>query len=276
MRSAGQLQGAWLAGAQLQGAFLGAVLMQGANLDQAQLQGAMLIAAHLQGASLNGTQLQGASLYDAQLQGASLVNNFVWRTYPPLNTNGALVNAPEPGPKYSGLDCPLGPPCEWSEKSYTALRSLIANSVPLEGARDQALGQIAILEKPPYVADEGSANAWTDLARESARSAGSYFNILAEILKEIGCAADGAPYVINGLMHPVGRVGLLGVVAVNLVSLDWRFQGNPSQEAEIATAFLDEKNCPGARGLSEESKAKLREIRDRGLPAAAGPAAVAR
>ena len=105
----------------------------------------------MQGANLDQAQLQGAALFGAQLQGASLVNNFVWRTYPPLNTNGALVNAPEPGPKYSGLDCPLGPPCEWSEKSYTALRSLIENSVP------QVLWRIAILETPPYVADEGSA-----------------------------------------------------------------------------------------------------------------------
>jgi hypothetical protein len=39
--------------------------------------------------------------------------------------------------------------------------------------------------------------------------------------------------------------------------LDYRFEGNLSQEAEVAAAFLDEKKCPGARGLSEESKAKL-------------------
>jgi hypothetical protein len=99
--------------------------------------------------------------------------------------NGAFIDAPEPGPKYSGLDCPLGEPCEWSGKSYTALRSLIENSVPLAGTRNQVLQEIAILEKPPYAADEGLAEAWTNLAKESARSAGSYFDTLAEILKEM-------------------------------------------------------------------------------------------
>jgi uncharacterized protein YjbI with pentapeptide repeats len=267
-----QLQGALLGGAQLQGAWLSSAQLQGANLDQAQLQGAVLVDAQLEGASLNGTQLQGANLFGARLEGASLRNTFVWRTDPPSNTNGALVNAPEPGPKYSGLDCPLGPPCEWSKKSYEALKLLIESS----SARDQALRQISILEKPPYRADKSSAEAWTNLAEVSARSAGSYFNTLAEILKEIGCAADGAPYVINGLMRPLGAIGLRGVVAVNLVWLDRRFEGNPSQEAEIANSFLDETKCPGARGLSEENKAKLRDIRDLGRPAAAGPAAATR
>ena len=129
------------------------------------------------------------------------------------------------------------------------------------GRRNQVLGQIATLEKPPYVADEGSAKAWTDLAKESERSAGSYSNTLAKTLKEIGCAADGAPYVISGLIQGPGLRGL---------------SRNSSQEAEVAAAFLDEAKCPGARGLSEENKAKLREIRDRGLPASPGPGTAAR
>jgi hypothetical protein len=49
--------------------------------------------------------------------------------------------------------------------------------------------------------------------------------------------------------------------------LDYRFQDSRSQEAAVAAAFLDEAKCPGARGLSEENKAKLREIRDRDLSA---------
>ena len=81
-------------------------------------------------------------------------------------------------------------------------------------------------------------------------------------------------------MRPIGGVGyVVGVpraVAVNLVLLDRRFPGHPSQEAEVAAAFLDEAKCPGALGLPEGNKAKLREIRDRVLPASAGPAAAAR
>jgi Pentapeptide repeats (9 copies) len=294
-----QLQGASLARAQLQGANFMLSQLQGANLDQAQLQGALLLQAHLEGASLNlaqlqganltaaqlqfasldGAQLQGANLQLAQLQGANLNNTqlqgawlarpppfehfgdearldgaslrhtYVWRTYPPADPNGVVVSAPEAGPKYVSLDCPAGE-CDWSDKSYAALKSLIESSVPLR-SRNEALRQIATLEKPPYVADEVATEAWTNLAKEGARSSAS-FNIMTKTLEEIGCAADGAPYVIGSLMR---RISLMG---------------------EVAAAFLDESKCPGARGLSEENKAKLREIRDRGLPAPAGPAAAAR
>jgi len=87
--------------------------------------------------------------------------------------------------------------------------------------------------------------------------ADSYFNTLAKTLKEIGCAADGAPYVVGALIRPISAVR---------VQLDYRFGPNLSQEAEVAAAFLDEPKCPGARGLSEENKAKLQEIRDRSPP----------
>jgi len=254
-----QLQGARLPRAHLQGAYFLGAQMQGATLDTAQLQGAMLGAASLQGASLDGAQLQGASLNETQLQGASLDgaqlegaelrHTYVWRTSPSSNFSGAFVAAPEPGPKYSGLNCVVGE-CDWSETSYAALKLLIENTVPAEwGLRHLALRQIALLEKPPYAADEASTKAWTDLSEASARSAGSYFNNLAKVFKEIGCAAYAAPYVTGAL---IGR-------------LDYRFHNNFSPEAEVAAAFLDEAKCPAARGLSEENKAKLQEIRDRAL-----------
>ena len=80
------------------------------------------------------------------------------------------------------------------------------------------------------------------------------------MFKEIGCAPDGAPYVIGALAP----------------RLDYRFEKNLLEEAEVAGAFLDEAKCPGARGLSEENKTKLQKIRDRGLPAPADPGTAAR
>jgi uncharacterized protein YjbI with pentapeptide repeats len=265
---AAHLQGADLDDAQLQGADLIDAQLQGADLDYAQLQGAWLNNAELQGASLRGAQLQGATLLAAQLQGAALDSahlqdallrkNFLWRTNPPSNTNGAFVDTPVLGPKYTGLDCSFDKqPCKWTDTSYAALKSLIENSVPAGSQRDRALRQIATLEKRPYVVDEASAKAWTDLANESARLPGLNFNTLAKILKEIGCATDGAPYVIGSLTP----------------NLDQRFEGDLSREAEVAATFLDEAKCPGARGLSEENKATLEKIRDRGLPAPPGPGA---
>jgi uncharacterized protein YjbI with pentapeptide repeats len=270
-----RLQGASLGGTQLQGADLRGVQLGGANLYQAQLQGASLIETQLQGASLIERQLQGATLMHLRLDGALLSEIFVWRTVPFFNQAGAFVDAPQTEPKYSGLDCPVGKHCDWSETSFAALKSLIKNSVPAGPGYDQALRQIAELEKPPYAADEALAKAWTDRAKESAaRSADSYFNTLAKIFKKIGCAADGAPYVIGGLLGP-GRIYANAILNYRFEG-DSRYEGNLSEEAEVAGAFLDEAKCPGARGLSEENKAKLREIRDRGLPAPPGPGAAAR
>jgi hypothetical protein len=45
--------------------------------------------------------------------------------------------------------------------------------------------------------------------------------------------------------------------------LDDRFGDDPAREDEVAAAFLDREACAGALGLSEENRAKLREIRDR-------------
>jgi uncharacterized protein YjbI with pentapeptide repeats len=103
----------------------------------------MFFGAQLQGANPDGAQLQGAVLAEtAQLEGASLRRTYVWRTYPTATATGARIEAPETGPKYSGLNC-RNAECEWSERSYAALKSLIEKSVPLTGTRNQALRQIA-------------------------------------------------------------------------------------------------------------------------------------
>jgi hypothetical protein len=253
--------------ARLMGALLEGADLRGASLNNADLTGASLKGADLHGASLNHAQLQGALLDGAQLQGASLRGDYVWRTYPPSNATGAFVEAPEPGPKYSPsyaysrddnakFDCRWH--CDWSEASYTMLKSMLEDYVSAGWQRDLVLQRIAALEKPPYVTDEASAKAWTDLA-VSSLSTSSYFSALAKTLKEIGCAANGAPYVIGGLIRQLYN----------------RFEGSPAQLGEVAAAFLDEKQCPGARGLSENGKAQLREIPD-SLPAPTGPGTAAR
>jgi hypothetical protein len=142
--------------------------------------------------------------------------------------------APEPGPKYSGLDCDnddKDDPCKWSETSYAALKSVIENSVPAGPRRDQKLRQIEVLEKPPYVADARSAKAWTDLAEKSARPA---FNAQAKVIKKIGCAAEGAPYVIGGLVKQLYRLSdhnlLQEVVAAFLAG---RFQSRERPESVL-------------------------------------------
>ena len=88
----------------------------------------------------------------------------------------------------------------------------------------------------------------------------SYREQLAKLMKEIGCAPAGAPYVIGGL----------------IIQFDSRLGTDSPQAAHVATAFLDEAKCAGAHGLSEENKAKLRRIRDRAPLTAASPEAARR
>ena len=80
-----------------------------------------------------------------------------------------------------------------------------------------------------------------------------YDKSLAQSLRQIGCDAGGASYVIHGLLR-------------NLID---RFGPGSAEPAAVAAAFLDDANCTGARDLLEEDKAKLREIRDGRPPAAA-------
>jgi uncharacterized protein YjbI with pentapeptide repeats len=270
-----ELQGASLDNAQLQGALLEGVRLQGASLDNAQLHGALLDKAQLQGASLEGTQLLGASLKGAQLQGAilkraqlqgailtgaalqgaALDNIFAWRADARNpQAKGTRVVAPEIRPKYLLIDCSAGILCDWSARSFAALKRLIEGQ-PEGTGRNWALERIATLDPAtPLDGQEEMATAWVDLARSSPAQ-GAYEQSLKESLRETGCTADGAPYVIRGLLRKINR----------------RFNSDSQYPLALAAAFLDEAHCPGARGLSEEDQVKLREIRDRPPPALPNP-----
>jgi hypothetical protein len=94
---------------------------------------------------------------------------------------------------------------------------------------------------------EKMAEVWKARANSSpARQV--YEKRLAEVWRETGCAADGAPYVIRGL--------------VTLFEPRWSAPPISAQLEKLATAFLDEENCPGARGLSYNEKIQLKKIRD--------------
>jgi len=272
-----QLQGARLVQAQLQGATLDTAQLQGADLERAQLQGALLLGAQLQGArlvqaQLHGAwllqaQLQGANLDTAQLQGADLEGALVWRAKAPDKdaTKGVWGN-PDPGAKSLGLGCENGhswESCDWTPASFAALKKLIENEVPAGLLREDALRRIAVLEKPPDPADHTTADAWSPLYDPKFTRA-QYLAGLATTLQQAFCTAGSSPEAVAGLIQ----------------QLDYRFkndvgQDDTGQEAKLAEVLLDEAKCPGAHGLPEEDKAKLREIRDR-APPPPGPGAVAR
>jgi len=268
-----ELEGASLNSAEMQGTSLLQVALQGASLDGAQLQGVVfsggglhgvsLEHANLRGASLSHVDLQGASLDGAQLQGALLDHIRVWRTDPQLaDAKGARTVAPELRPKYRWLDCPNQErkPCDWGVGSFAALRRLIQEQVPEGNLRKEALKRIAVLDPAKSIVPDDEkevVEAW-DALTNSSPLPNDYELSLAVVLRETGCAATGAPYVIRRLIQDL---------------VNDRFAWDSPQRAILATAFLDEANCPGAIGLSEEDKAQLREMRGQILatPPSAAP-----
>jgi uncharacterized protein YjbI with pentapeptide repeats len=253
------LQGASLAAAQLRNADLSGAKLQGASFDRAQMQGAVLDNASLQGASLNGAQLQAGSLKGAQLQGASLVLTelqgaslavaqlhqatlvqvFAWRA--DVRTADAFedtqrtkvdarVIARTDAKKY----CSESPDnaCDWSPEWFEALKQV----VPLE--KIQHLDKIA---RPEVEDEKEMAAAWDKLAGTPPPS-NAFERKVRVRLRDIGCAAEGAPYVVRGMIRTAQALGLPG-----------------NELSGLAKAFLD-KDCGSAYGLTEADKTKLTDL----------------
>jgi uncharacterized protein YjbI with pentapeptide repeats len=254
-----KLQGAWLDFARLQGASLGLAQLEGASLKSALLQGTELDGAQLQGALLDGAQLQGASLRDAQLEGASLENVYVWRADARKATwaNTRVFNQ-QSSPKHVCLNQGFIV-SDWSANSFEKFKQELRGQIPPSFNRQKAMAKIAGLDPTQVQEEEGEiANAWLDQARSSPTQE-IYEKSLTELWRETGCAAEGAPYVLQSL------------AARFEPSFD---QGSPfakhsAEKAKLAAAFLDAEHCPGARGLSGDEIAKLKAIRDNTPPPSA-------
>jgi uncharacterized protein YjbI with pentapeptide repeats len=219
-------------------------------LGQTNLVGAGLDSAGFQGAWFEDTQLQGTLLDRVELQGATLDHVFVWRAdVRHTHSEGARLVSPETGSKYRASQC--SEPCDWSAKSFTALKQFIERQVPEGGRREAALRRIAALDPAkPLPEEKALANAWADLA-QSSPSLDDYEKDLVKWLRATSCDPRGAPFEIRQL----------------LPHLPFRFRPGSSQPAALATAFLDEVHCPGARGLSDEEKFRLEMLRDKASPA---------
>jgi Pentapeptide repeats (8 copies) len=238
-----RLQGASLDHAELQGALLDRAQLQGASLENAKLQGARLGNAQLQGAQLRGVQLQGAQLRGTQLQGASLEKVYVWR-----------ADARKAAWADTRVISPATDPM--SVESFEKLKRLsaIAEQVP---AGYFTLATLTIKERldpmKPVEGEDEMAKVWKTQAGSSPATE-VYERRLVEIWSDVGCGAEG-PYVLRGLL-------------VHLEGGHSPFRRQSPQLPALAKAFLDEEHCPGAHGLTEPEKARLKEIRDRSPPPA--------
>jgi uncharacterized protein YjbI with pentapeptide repeats len=234
------LEGASLDGADLRAAALGHADLRGASLQSAQLQASSLRDADLQGAWLDNAQLQGAVIDGADIRGASLRSVFSWRADArKMISVGARVVAPTTGAKRT-CDERV---CDWSTLTFSDMKRDL-KSIPEYGEYyPDALARIAGLDPTTVLKGEGDmASSWLKLAA-STPLPGAYESELAERWRETGCAADASPYVIEGLLDRLDRLGSLN-------------------GATLAGGFLDEAHCAAVKGLPEAAKAKLKAIRD--------------
>jgi hypothetical protein len=243
-----QLQGASLAWAQLQSAILGGAQLQGASLDWAQLQGAYIGTVTFFGKiGLTRTQLDGTSFKKA----------FVWRA----DARDAIwentrVSGPKTGPETTCED--KDGDCAWTAATFEALRRLITDKVPEGKGRRNIMKRIEASLDPSKApkGEEEMAAVWADHMRASPVPA-VYEKSVAAQWRKTACAAEGAPHVLRALF----------------ARLDDPYSpfGNDSPEkVKLAAAFLD-KDCAGARGLSDDEITEIKVIRDSAPPPAPKP-----
>jgi uncharacterized protein YjbI with pentapeptide repeats len=242
-----QLQGALLAQAQLQGAILEGAQLQGAMLEGAQLQGALLDNAQLQGALLDNAQLQGAGLLGAQLQGASLRQVFVWRAdVRGAHVQDARIEAVATSPRRPCED--RTGVCDWSN-SLDDLKRSFEHDIPESDRRTAILRGLERNLDPtkPLDGEEEMARRWIELQGASPEP-DIYEEKLANVWRGIGCAADGAPFVLTGLVRTMSGQSPL-------------FAKRSAQVSRLAADFLKE-DCAGAHGISEDTRVALMKLRE--------------
>lgn len=160
-----------------------------------------------------------------------------------------LIRAPETGMKE---ECPdRRAVCDWSAITFTELERLVKEQVPDSKFRQSALDRIAPRLDPtkPLVGEDEMAAAWVNLERAYDNSTFYLPNSVVDDWQKISCAADGAPYVARGLL-------------LRIASFTSFTHPSSKQKHDFATALLDEKNCPGALGLSSIEKSRLKKLRD--------------
>jgi Pentapeptide repeats (8 copies) len=209
------LKAADLWGAHLEKADLEYASLDGAKLYKAHLQGAELILAHLQGADLSDAELQGADLSNAGLQGAYL-------------TGAELQGADLTDADLTGVDL-----------TKADLTKADLTGAQLKGA---TLDQVSV-QKAKITPD--LQGAWVKKSADNGKPPDGFYDDLANIWGEIGCDADGAPYVMSRLIRRIYNLG------------------DKKVAAGVATQFLD-KDCQGRQGLSADNLAWLQKIANPG------------
>jgi len=202
---------------------------------------------------------------------------YVWRADPRnvKSSAGAHVTAVKTGPEDPGPGCGENTEgnnrtCNWSATQFHSLTQQITEDTPPGDWRLQALARIEALDPAkPMDGETDIAKAWANLERSQPEP-----DVQQNILRETGCKA-AAPYVIQGFIFQGGVKSRYNGLIVNEYGtgpFGGRFGVDRSHPAALAHSFLDDANCPGARGLSKDDRSSLREIRDGAWPGTDGSA----
>jgi len=251
------LQGASLDEADLQGASLNLAHLQGAVLDWAQLQGASLNLAHLQGASLDQADLQGAFLIQADLEGATLDRALLEATI--LNgvcawrADGRGIAGRNVSARGLSAERPNEPGrhCAWGEEDFRKLKEQLTHEIPAGTLRDAALSRIDPSLDPgrPLTGETEMAAAWVRL-RDGTPPPQEFLRDFETVIGELGCRADGAPYVLTRLVENLADSGFRHVLTMPRLTLP-----RPTLR-RLAQRWLAPA-CGGARGLPDDARSVL-------------------
>ena len=135
-----------------------------------------------------------------------------------------------------------------SATAFDALNKEIIKQAPEGDRRRSALARIERLDpNKPLEREDEMASVWAAL-EQSSPAADAFETIVAEQWRKAGCDAEGAPYVVRGLLR--------------------RLESGPFEEEsphipKLAVAFLDEEHRAGARGLTEGETSRLKAIAGR-------------
>jgi hypothetical protein len=138
--------------------------------------------------------------------------------------------------------------CDWTVDSFAALKRLITVEVSEGVEKFAAMARIERRLNPAKALEGEKEMAEIWAAREGmSPTPEAYAKTLAGQWRKLGCAAEGAPYVLQGL--------------VRQLSDTWSspFRDQSAEAKALAADFLY-KDCAGAHGLSEADKAKLKKI----------------
>jgi uncharacterized protein YjbI with pentapeptide repeats len=211
--------------------------------------------ADLQGADLDRAILQGADLDRANLQGAMLTDVLIWRT----NDKDArvadawvrgIITGPRRPCRASDVRGNDGF-CEWSKVDFEALKQEISAAMPLEIFKDAALKRIEPMN-PDLARDDDRTIEESWRRRLNSNPPPRFAQARAEAWKNAGCEPTGAPYVVAALADRLPREQQL-------------------DKARLAEDFLQGKACPGAQGISTETREKLTTLTKQAPPATVQP-----